>query len=168
MIKYILYFTSFCMLSISYHLAAQVPIYIIAKVVEKSCTIINNDITVDMSIANGKGTVLGEPFQRTPFSIVLKDCPLGTDNAHVRLTTTNSTSSYIENQVAEGNATGYSIVVYNSLNQPLDMQDNWSDFKIDSENAQTNLNFSAAFIKTSNDASAGKFNGIASFEIVYD
>lgn len=156
------------MLSMSYHLAAQVPIYIIAKVVEKSCTIINNDITVDMSMPNSKDIELGETFQHTPFSIGLKDCPSGTDNAHIRLTTTNSTSSYIENQVAEGYATGYSIVVYNSLNQPLDMQENWSDFKIDSNNAQTNLDFSAAFIKTSNDASAGKFNGIASFEIVYD
>ncbi|WVD68575.1 fimbrial protein [Orbus wheelerorum] len=122
-----------------------------------------------MTIANGKGTQLGVPFhQRIPFSIGLKDCPSGTDNAHVRLTTTSSTSSYIENQVAEGNATGYSIVVYNSQNYPLDMQENWSDFVIDKNSVQTNLNFSAAFIKTNNDASAGKFKGTASFEIVYD
>ncbi|WP_392562432.1 fimbrial protein [Orbus sturtevantii] len=168
--KYILYASSFSMLLASYYLAAEVPIYITAKVVEKACTITSDSIVVDMGIANSKGAKVGIPFSPlVPFKISLSDCPTGTMQAHVTLSTSNSTSHFIENDSIESSkAKGYAIAVYNSANEIIDMQDNMTDFMIDHNSLYTDLNFSAAFVKTNNDASAGIFHAVASFEIDYD
>jgi len=166
--KYLLYASSLGIFLTPCYVIAEVPIYITAKVIEKSCTIINKDIIVDMGVVDAKGIALNAPFAHKPFSISLNNCPASTLTAHVKLTTKNGASKFIENDVEQGNAKGYAIVVYNSANQELDMQDNSTDFVIDPNSAQIDLGFIAAFIKTSNTTSAGVFHAVASFEIVYD
>lgn len=71
-------------------------------------------------------------------------------------------------KVSSGGASGVAIGLYDSNKKNIDIRNNVTDFSINHSSEENILNFLVAYLKTSNAATAGKVQSIASFEISYD
>ncbi|WP_426817301.1 fimbrial protein [Winslowiella sp. 2C04] len=169
--KFIL-FIALHIFSLNLH-AEQVKINITAKVLDSTCTISSNstDFVVNMNSGNLRGQDIGVPFGDTPFSISLDNCPESIKTAHVKFSA--ESDPLIPNllKITSGSdmdAKGIAIGLYDSKKNNLNITSNNGDYPIDKVNNNNVFNFSAAYVKTSNDFTPGKVVAIAYFDITYD
>ncbi|WNN43489.1 fimbrial protein [Winslowiella toletana] len=153
--------------------ADQVKINITAKVMVRTCTISSGskDFLVSLMPGDLRNAAVGVPFSATSFAINLEDCPANIKMAHVNFTaesdpvmpnllkTTSDTDS---------DASGIAIGLYDSDNKNIDIRNNLTDFVINHDVTVNSLSFSAAYLKTNDNALPGKVRSFAYFEIAYD
>lgn len=151
-------------------LADQVQINITANVIAKTCSISagTKDFLVNLAPGNLRGVAVGVPFSYSPFSIDLEDCASGINTAHVSFSGESDPAMPNLLKIASGGASGIAIGLYDSDKKNIDIRNNITDFSINHSGTKTALNFLAAYLKTSDTASAGKVQSVASFEIAYD
>lgn len=153
--------------------ADQIKINITANVIAKTCSISSgtNVFVVNLQQGNLRAAEIGIPFSFSPFSINLENCPSNINTAHV--TFSGESDPIMPNLLKISNDTyseaeGIAIGLYDSEKRNIDIRNNVTDFSLNSLDTKKTLNFLAAYLKTSDNASAGKVKSIASFEIAYD
>lgn len=151
-------------------LADRVQINITANVIAKTCSISSGtkDFLVNLAQGNLRDEIVGVPFSYSSFSINLEDCPSNINTAHVTFSGESDPSMPNLLQISSGGASGVAIGLFDSEKKNIDIRNNVTDFSINHSSSKNTLNFLAAYLKTSDTASAGKVQSIASFEISYD
>jgi len=151
-------------------LADRVKINITANVIAKTCNISTGtkDFLISLVPGNLRGVAVGVPFSYSPFSIDLEDCPSSINTAHVTFSGESDPTMPYLLKISSSGASGVAIGLYDSDKKNIDIRNNITDFSINHSSTKTALNFLAAYLKTSDTASAGKVQSIASFEIAYD
>ena len=150
--------------------ADQLQINITANVIATTCSISSGtkDFLVNLDQGNLRGVAIGVPFSYSPFSINLEDCPSNINTAHVIFSGESDSTMPNLLKVSSGGASGVAIGLYDSNKKNIDIRNNVTDFSINHSSEENILNFLVAYLKTSNAATAGKVQSIASFEISYD
>lgn len=151
--------------------AEQVTINISAKVIESTCSISSetSDFIVTMQPADARSSTVGTPFGETPFAIKLVNCPADAGSVHVKFSGSSDANSPNLLQINNTNGTdakGFAIGLYDKNRNNLNIVSNATTFAVDSSEAQ--LDFYAAYIRTSNAYTAGKVTAVVSFDVSYD
>jgi len=156
-----------------YSFADQVKINITANVMVQTCTIStgSKDFLVSLLSGDLRNATVGVPFSATSFAINLEDCPANIKMAHV--TFSAESDPVMPNLLktasdSDSDATGIAIGLYDSDKKNIDIRNNITDFVINHDANINSLNFSAAYIKTNDNALPGKIRSFAYFEIAYD
>lgn len=167
------YFSLLYLFSSFFLYADQVIINIKSKVVETTC-IISSDSTnfiVNMASANLRGQDTNIPFGKSPFSITLDNCPDSISIANVRfmgdpdITSPNLLKTLDNN---ESSAKGIAIGLYDDDNKNINISNNNMSYSINKDTNKYTFHFSAAYVKTREDAIPGQVKAISYFDIYYD
>lgn len=150
-----------------------VTININANVVERSCTIVNDALSMTVNLQTGdlRQSRIGAPFAEMPFSISLTDCPANISTAYIKFSgASDTTMSNLLKNIHESTtaAQGVALGIYNTDSNNIDIQNNQERLIINHDITTHDFNFSAAYVKTSNISSAGKIMSIVDFELSYD
>lgn len=151
----------------------RITININGNIVERSCVISKNtsDFSVQLGMGDLKGKEIGVPFNKTPFSIILEDCPENLSFANLTFIgeSDEELPGLLKNQnKTKASAKGVTIGLYDMKNQIIDIRNNKLSIEIKKNQSSNKFEFSSYYIKTNNEASAGKITGIVNFEIYYD
>ncbi|QZY66513.1 fimbrial protein (plasmid) [Providencia rettgeri] len=168
-IKYLIVFMFLPSLSLS----EQIKININAIVIERSCTISNNSINLLVTLDSNdlKEKWVGIPFTKTPFSIVLENCPKDISSAHITFTGESDTTmtNFLKNlDKTSSSANNIAIGIYDSNQNVIDLNNNLTTLDVDHSLVNNVFRFYASYIITSNNPSAGKVISVANFELSYD
>lgn len=149
--------------------AEQITININARVLSKTCSILNNQVQVDMPIESIRGKSINESFGKTPFSISINDCGGNTSYANIKFDAINDldNSKLIQNTIGEEYAKGVALGLYRNT-ELIDVNSSEIKYAIDKNSDRNDINFEVAYIKTSENFTLGKVKGVLNFEISYD
>lgn len=150
--------------------AEQVTINLNARVLEKSCTLSNDNVIVSMPSGELKGKKINDSFGKTKFSITLSNCPKNITNAHIVFKADSDVNNpqLIKNIDAYGYAEGVSLALFDNDENIINISSNNTNFLIDHSLTDNKINFSVAYVKSNVTSYAGKVLGIAEFGISYD
>ena len=151
----------------------RVTININASVLERSCTIVNESLSLTINLQGGdlRQSRIGVPFAGTSFSIKLNDCPENISSAYITFTGESDTTmdNLLRNiDKTEMSAQGVALGLYDSDNNNIDIKNNKEILNIEHDLATQIFNFSAYYVKTNDSAVAGKILSVIDFELAYD
>uniref|UniRef100_UPI0015D5B371 fimbrial protein n=1 Tax=Providencia stuartii TaxID=588 RepID=UPI0015D5B371 len=101
----------------------------------------------------------------------LEDCPENLSSANLSFIgeSDDELPSLLKNQnKTNASAKGVTIGLYDMNNQIIDIRNNKLNIEIKKQQSINKLNFLSCYIKTNNEASAGKITAMVNFEISYD
>lgn len=149
--------------------AEQITININARVLSKTCSILNNQVQVNMPVESIRGKKITESFGYTPFSISINDCGGNTSFANIKFNAVSDLddSKLVQNTLGPEYATGIALGLYRN-NELLDINSSEIKYAIDKTLNKNDINFEVAYIKTSEESTLGKVRGVLDFEISYD
>lgn len=164
--KFIIIFLLLCPMKL---FAEQVVININAQVLEKTCSIVNNNIQVDMNLVSIRDHVVKTSFGKTPFSISLNDCPKSVESANIKFNAISdlSDSRLIKNTEGVGYASGIALALFYN-DEIVDISNNNVNHLIDHGLVVNDIKFDIAYFRTENNYIIGKVLGIIDFEISYN
>lgn len=169
----LLFFSLLYLFSSFFLYADQVIINIKSKVIETTCIISSNstDFIVNMSSANLRGQEKNIPFGKSPFSITLENCPDSISIANVRFMGDPdliypNLLRVLENN--ESSAKGIAIGLYDDDDNNINISNNDMSYSINQDTNKYTFRFSAAYVKTREDAIPGQVKAISYFDIYYD
>jgi major type 1 subunit fimbrin (pilin) len=150
--------------------AEQIKINLNARVLEKACTLSNDNVIVSMPIGEVRGKKVNSSFGKTKFSIIISNCPNNISNAHIAFKADADINNpqLIKNMEADGYAKGVALGLFDSNENIIDISSNSTDILIDHALAENKIDFSVAYFKSAVDSRAGKVLGIVEFGISYD
>ncbi|WP_272676393.1 fimbrial protein [Providencia huaxiensis] len=151
----------------------QVSINIKSKVVESTCIISSDstDFVVNMVSTNLRGQDTNIPFGKSPFSITLDNCPNSINIANIKFIgdpdhVMPNLLKILDNN--ESSAKGIAIGLYDENNNIINISNNNMSYSINHDANKYTFHFSAAYVKTREDAVPGQVQAISYFDIYYD
>lgn len=150
-----------------------ITININSNVVERSCTINNSSQNQTISLDTGdlKNSKIGVPFTGKLFSIILEDCPINIQFAHLKFTGDSDIEmkNLIKNSdESDFGAQGIAIGLYDTNSNNIDITDNNEVLNIDHKTNYNMFKFYAYYVKTNETPKAGKLISVVNFELSYD
>lgn len=171
--KFLLFSLSVLMVLPGVSFSERVTININASVLERSCTIVNESLNLNVDLQGGdlRQSRIGIPFAGTPFSIKLTDCPENLSSANITFTgESDLTMGHLLKNIdkTENAAQGVALGLYDANINNIDIQNNKETLNIDHDQTTQTFKFFAYYVKTNDVSTAGKIISVVDFELAYD
>ncbi|MCP1205607.1 type 1 fimbrial protein [Pantoea sp. B550] len=150
--------------------ASEVTVNINGNISSNTCEVdtASSKLTVQMGmIATNTFSQTGAASPSVPFDIKLVDCGADASSVSVTFTGTGDSTNGDLVAVASGGATGLGIALYDYQGKQIAVNKASNAVTLNA-NADNTLNFSAAYVSTAPNVTAGAADGSATFSLTYE